>query len=362
MQANPEHLKTEARTLQLRHPPGKTFWLTGFLLLIFFGGGEIIARQEFFQTLFIAPGIGSPHRQFEVQLGRLKERYQEQGKIDCIITGSSTVQEGFDPLLFQVAVAESSGENLSCYNFGLDGLTAAGAGVIARLLVDVYQPRIFIYGTDPRDYIYPIDAGENTGIIHNPWVQYRLGTWNWSGWLFEHSSLLQYQKPIRQLLELRLWELNHFAIQQDTDRWGHTLISTPRVNVARPPIENTDTHYVTVYYYYLANYQIFPENIRGLEEVIAQQKRGVQVLVVEMPVAPGYADFLPNGSKDYQMWVETIRAGVNDDDVPFLHPLAEIDIPITGWNDYNHLNREGIEIFSKWLGIKVVELTARDNH
>lgn len=340
----------------------KTFRLVVFLFLIFLTSGEIIARQEFFQALFVAPGIGSPHRQFEVQLGRLSEMYLAQGKIDCIITGSSTVQEGFDPVLFQTAVAEHYGENLSCFNFGIDGLTTAGAGVIARLLVDEYQPRIFIYGTDPRDYASPIDAGENTGIIHNPWVQYRLGEWNWSGWLFDHSSLLQYQKPIKQGLQLKFWELTRFAEQEDLVKWGHTEVSTVRVNVAKPPSENTDTHYVTVYFSYLANYQIFPENIQGLEEVIAQQKNGVQVLVVEMPVAPGYADFFPNGSKDYEMWVETISTAVHKSDVLFLQPQTEIDIPITGWNDYNHLNREGIEIFSAWLGTKVGELTAKANH
>lgn len=345
-------------TLRLKSPFLKTASATVFILIAFLIIGEVITRQKFFQSPFVAAGIGSPNRQFEKQLGRLKWIIAREGKVDCIITGSSTVQEGFDPVLFRSAFEEKTGEELTCFNFGVDGLTAVGAGVVAQVLVEMYHPQIFIYGTDPRDYTYPMDSLENSIILDSPWIKYQLGQSNILGWLFEHSFLLQYQEPLRELLHLHFYrELQRYQDWREAAQWGYLEISTVRVSVSEPITQNMDNNYIRVYYELFSNYQVYPENLIGLEQVASQQENGVQVLIVEMPVAPGYMDFFPNGSKDYDMYITKVSQTIESNQVLFLRPQPSISIPIDGWTDHNHLNKEGTKIFSEWLGMKLGEIS-----
>jgi hypothetical protein len=344
-------------TLQLGTSTWKTVKVTVLIFIVFIIFGEAIARHKPFRVLFIAPGVASTHRQFERQLGRVRVIYEEEGKIDCIVIGSSTVWEGFNPILFQQAFKAKTGENFSCFNFGIDGLTAAGAGVVAQVLVEKYHPQLLIYGTDPRDYIYPLDTWENTTIMDSPWVQYQLGKGNTLGWLYEHSALLQYQEPLRQVLHLRFYrELRRYLDYEEEAQWGYLPIPEPRVSVSKPPSHYPDSEYVTGYYKLLSNYQMYPVNIQGLKQVISQQRNGTQVLVLEMPVAPGYMNFFTNGDMDYEEYINRLNKYLETGRVPFLRTQASISIPIEGWTDYNHLNREGSKPFTEWLAIKVGEM------
>jgi hypothetical protein len=239
----------------------------------------------------------------------------------------------------------------------VDGLTAVGAGVISRVLVEKYQPQILIYGTEPRDFTYPSDALENTIIIDSPWIQHQLGKSNLLGWLFEHSYLIRYQEPIREALHLQFYrELRRYQDWQDAAKWGYLEIPEARVSVTKPPNQNTDTNYVKIYSELLSIYRMYPESLVGLEQVVSQQKNGAQVLVLEMPVAPGYVDFFPNGSKDYETFIKQVSDYLKSKDVPFLRPQLNVSIPIDGWTDYNHLNKQGTMLFSEWLGMKVGEM------
>jgi hypothetical protein len=349
-------LKQE-KTLQLGAPIGKTFRDTVFILIIFLIVGEVIAREKFFQSFFIAPGIGSRHGQFVTQLGRMRRIIREEGRVDCIMIGSSTVLQGFNPILFQSAFKAKTGKTYSCFNFGVDGLTAAGAGVISQVLVQEFHPQVLIYGTEPREYSNPFEEWANITIMDSPWIQYKLGRGNFLGWLYDHSFLLQYQEPLRLVLQLRFTNaLLRFRDYTDEEKWGYLPISTVGTFISKPPNQNPDSDYVKAYYKLLSNYEMVPENLVGLEQVISQQKNGVQVLVVEMPVAPGYMDFFTNGYDDYETFINQISEHLKFGHVPFLRSQSNLSIPINGWSDYNHLNVAGVKLFSEWMGMKVGEM------
>lgn len=354
---NISSIAREERTLQLKVHFGKTLRSTVILLVILLFIGELIARQKSFQSLFIAPGMGSLHGHFEKQLGRLKRIVEEEGKIDCIIIGSSTVREGINPVQFRSAVKAQTGKDFSCFNFGVDGLAAAGAGVVAQILVEKYNPQLLIYGIDPRDFTSPLDAWENTTILDSPWIRYKLGKGDILGWLFDHSFLLRYQEPLRKVLHLQFYrELRRYQDFTDEAKWGYFPSTTPEIPVSNPPSQNPDSDYVKAYYKLLSSYQMLPENLLGFEQVLSLQNNGVQVLLVEMPVAPGYLDFFTNGYDDYETYIDRVNEYLEFSHIPFIRTQSSISIPINGWWDYNHLNERGTRIFSEWLAMKVGEL------
>lgn len=341
-------------TFQLRGLIGETFRATVIFFILIMTSGEAVARSSWFQSLFIAPAIGSPHRQLEMQFGKLRKIYEKAGKIDCIALGSSTVWEGLNPIKFKFAYQEETGGDFSCFNFGVDGLTPVGAGELSKILVEKYHPRLLIYGTEPRDYAVPVDSIDNTTVIGTPWIQYQLGKFSITGWLYENSYLMKYQKPMREVLHLQFYrELSRYQGDDNPASWGYQITQNRRVLVSTPPSQNRNLFYVKMYYEMLSKYTMLPENISGLEQVLSLQKKGVRVLVVEMPVAPGYIEFFNEGQKDYDSYTIQMSSLLEASDVPYLRADLSVQIPLDGWLDYNHLNATGGTLFSQWLGREI---------
>jgi hypothetical protein len=100
----------------------------------------------------------------------------------------------------------------------------------------------------------------------------------------------------------------------------------------------------------LAEYEMLPENLSGLEQVIAQGGPDVQVLIVEMPVPPTYMHFLDNGQQDYQRFIDYVERVAGSRAVPFWQTTPLRLIREEGWWDYTHLTTKGALVFSEWLG------------
>lgn len=345
-------------TLQIKKPFGGSIWLVLFLLSILVGIAEWVTRLESFQTPLTPPKMTSRHYQLGHKLVLLDAEIKANGPIDCITVGSSMVDVGFDPNSFQDGYREISGQEIRCFNFGIDASSAASTAALVRILVEDYHPRLLIFGTDARDYAISSDDRDPAVILDTAWVKYRQGQFSLDGWLTENSYLYRYRQHIGRLVrfdfEDTLWsetQLN-FPISSN----GFTQISKVSTYTNDPPDPQDTSFEVTYYTSIFSSYQIFEENLVSLQRIMDYNNSDTQVIVVEMPVSDGLYYFFGNGEEDYNRYIAQVGEIAGLHQVLFLRTEPLDFIPDDGWSDYSHLNVIGAEIFSNWLGEQVGRL------
>ena len=347
-------------TLHLNKTSNRTFWLTLVTLLVFIGMAEVVVRTELFQAPLTPPKLGSRHYQLGHKLALLDAEVNKNGPIDCIMTGSSMVDVGFNPVFFQNTYEETNGRKMRCFNLGIDASSAVSTAALAGILIEDYHPRLLIVGTDPRDYVLPLDDRDVTAIMDSPWMRYRLEDFSVDGWLTEISYLYRYRQHLSRLIRFNikdtLWSdtrLN-FPILPN----GYTPIDKVNLKVEFPP-DPQDTSYELTYYSRIySSYEMLDVNLNALEEIMEYNEKSVQVIMVEMPVSDGLYYFFGNGEVDYDKFVAQVSELADLHQVPFWRTEPLDFIPDNGWSDYSHLNVNGAEIFSRWLGEQVGRLDA----
>ena len=340
-------------TLQLRWPFGRTLGLGLCFLVVFALLGEWVAETNAFRTFFTHQTWDSSHVAFERQLARLDLLYQQEGKIECIFLGNSMVWRGFDPQAFQAGYRSQTGADLPCFDFGVDGMPASNAGALAQVLVEDYHPRLLIYGVDARDYAVPADSKDAKVLAEMDWLKYRLGQFSLKGWLIEHSELYRYRFALQRLLRFDYQHtIRDGSYTNLLGRYGFDFDERAG-DVATPPRRDDPRGPVQYYFGLLSGYQMLPENIYGLEQVLEQDDEVEELVVVELPVAATYMEFFGNGVADYQTYLERVKKMTLEEDGYFVESMSWGVIPADGWVDYSHLNRVGAAAFSRALGEKI---------
>jgi hypothetical protein len=342
--------KTE-QTLQSRYAFGQSALLYVLFLSIFVSLGEIVARSNLFQNRLSQANWGGAHGQLNRQLRKLQDVARQNGAIDCIFLGNSMVMRGFEPLAFHDAYQDVTGESLWCFNFGVDGLPAMPAGILAKILVQDYQPRLLIYGIDSRDFAVPSDAKDAAVILDMAWIRYRQGHFSLPGWLRQHSYLYRDLDTFRHLLYFD-YQLKPQSVsgQALSDYYGFYGDTTTGDFVNESPNPDDPRPHIQYYFSLLSDYSILPENLGGLDRIFQQTRQGVQVLVVELPVPLTYMDFFGDGEADYQRYINYAMKLTHEAGIPFYHAPSYEALPSSFWVDYSHLNVEGARHYSAWLG------------
>ncbi|MGH2536474.1 MAG: hypothetical protein ACRDHL_03680, partial [Candidatus Promineifilaceae bacterium] len=295
-------------TLRLRRPVGSTAGLALLLLALFLAAGEALARTPAAQARLATQDWGTNHRQFEFQMDRLTKAAATFGPPECLVLGNSMVWRGLDPAMLATSFGRQTGRSLRCFNFGVDGLPAAAAGTLAQILVEEFRPRLLIYGTDARDYAVPRSDEATRAILDSSWIRYRRGEFSVTGWLVEHSALYRALEPLGNLLRFDFRRgIHNWRGQAQALSNGYDPDPTVGDYVQERPVPGSSRH-VDYYFSLLGDYHLRPENLDGLQQILAQEKRGVEVIVVEMPVPPTYLDFFGRGESDYQRFLGQISA------------------------------------------------------
>ncbi len=345
------------KTLRLQRPFGKTLILAVVMLLLLVGIVEAVTRQHAFQSFLRDPEMGSRHYQLGRKLAKLDAIVKNNGPIDCLIIGSSMVDVGFDPQAFRQAYKQTSGQDIRCFNFGIDASTAISSAAIAKILVEDYQPRLLFYGTDARDYAIPSNDVDSAVILESNWVRYRQGHFSLDGWLLEHSYFYRYRFLLFRLSQFYLEDTlrSQTRINFEITPEGFTPLASISTNINEPPDFQDDSFEVTNNAFLFSSYDILEENVAALEEIMVYNEQGTQVIVLEMPVTNGLFYFFGNGRDDHQRFLTQVETLATSHQVPFWQTTSLAMIPDDSWADYSHLNTQGARIFSEWLGQQVAE-------
>lgn len=353
----------EPVTLQIQRIPEKTLSLTLILLILLVGTAEWVARLEALQKILTPPKMGSRHYELGYKLTLLDNATKKNGPVDCIMVGSSVVDTGFDPDAFRSGYKEIAGKEIDCFNFGIDASSATSTAALVRILVEDYEPRLLIFGTDPRDYAIPSADQDPAVILGTPWIKYRQGYFSIDGWLLDHSYLYRYRPHLSRLMRLnfddtlRFRTKNNFEILSN----GFTPLRKVSTYINQPPVPDDDSFEVKYYTRIYSSYTMLDENLEALERIMEYNGTTTEVIIVEMPVSDGLYYFFGNGRADYNRFVARVSKLAGQYDVPFWRTEPLDLIPDNGWRDYSHLNVAGAKMFSTWLGQQVGRLKGQGN-
>jgi hypothetical protein len=336
----------------IQRPDWRIAKLTSIILMGYFVFGELFFRIDSVQARLTGPRIGSRHHQFEIQLGRLEKLVREGESIDCIFLGNSMIWLGVNPLLVNQSFKNRTGREIHCFNFGVSALPASSAGQIAPMLIQDYHPRILIYGTFARDYAIPVEAEDAYVISDTPWLKYQNGQFNLKGWLYAHSSIFQYKGHVRDFLFINYPE-DVFASRNAPDYQAYGLDPKDDIRLdvrASPDFESAENRDPVKW---LTHYEIRHENVAGLRRIVQQSNNDVQVIVLELPFYKTALEFFSNGEQDYEIYIQQVSAITAFSQVSFWRLEDQPALSPENWWDYFHLNLQGANFFSTWLGNKL---------
>jgi hypothetical protein len=337
------------QTLQLKWPAGATLALAFVCLIALAAMLEVLARQNFVQEHLPAPGLGSAHRQFEIQLANLRERVARDGPVDCIILGSSQTLRAIDPADVETAFRKKTGQSIRCQNFGVRGASTQTAAMLAKILFDEFDPQLLIYGTSFIDFsgFRGVDAQES--ILISPWIQHRSIAPNFEGWLIDWSA------AYREYLGL---QATWFPVVTVLTKNNPTSELNILPNGFNPMLDTTvrQATLLTAAGEEQDMRAAFSKlNLPALNDILSLHDPGRHTIVVlEMPVNPrifsDHPEFIEYKQIYQNLLIEKgrehhVAVWSSDETLPQLTDAH--------WFDYVHLNIDGAKIFSVWLGNRI---------
>jgi hypothetical protein len=329
---------------------------------------EWLARTPFVQAVIPYQAYGTNHTQLELQLNLLDQFVEKHGAPDCFIFGSSQAFREMDPQVFAQAFESASGEQITCYNFGVTGSQIWSTSILNKILVEKYHPRLVVIGTSYLDYTEGRENQIDERFKDNDWLQYQTipltlsslydGWFN--GWLTEHShawralNLFSYAAP---------FGMRYDEVLREAHKWDGEIgengfaLSEKFINPDLPVEEGFVKNLMLEF----GNYGISERNLSALEETITfTQEAGAQVMLAEMIYHPallelkGPSGVVREGKEDILAFIAKVNARLDaialKHGIIFLHADPSVAIPKDGWFDLYHLNRIGAGPFSAWLG------------
>ena len=92
-------------------------------------------------------------RQLDEKLALYRRRVEQSGPPDVLVIGSSRALRGVDPAALQKALADAGYEDLSIFNFGVNGATAQVVDLIVqRLIAPNHLPQVIVWADGARAF------------------------------------------------------------------------------------------------------------------------------------------------------------------------------------------------------------------
>lgn len=335
-----------ASVLRLHWPFGRTLALGLVFAAALAGVVELAARSGLLRALLPPETVGGGLVQLDRKLVFLREQIAQGGPVDCLYLGSSQVYRGIDPEIVDGVLRQAGTEGFRSFNFGLGGMSETSEARIARILVDRFRPRLIVVGASSYGLYERKDRDQfESHLATSPWYLVHQGEFSLEGWLSDRSAAYrqfrgyQFWRDLSPEAEVKLRQ----AIRGMTARgYGHTDPGEFR-GIDRGARRD------------LSRFEVSPDRLSALGELLRLRAPGLAVVVVEVPVSEAALQYFGNGESDHQRALDEIEAVTRRHGVPFWRYPAERTIPEQGWADFIHLNRAGAEVYSRWLGERLQE-------
>jgi hypothetical protein len=334
-------------SLQISSPFGGVLWRAIALLLLVILCSEAVIRAGVWFKLWSEPELGSINAELDIKIQSL-DALAKTETIDCVFLGSSQMDAAINPEIFSAEYLRLTGENLKCFNFSLGTLTAGPAGKMARLLENRYHPRILVFGISARDFSR--DFGElSRSFKDDPWVRYSLGELNIPGWLTENSFFFRLASQLRSRFNPDYMDF-HTGLLRSIKPGGYLYREGNELSV-----DSASS---------IPKYALYAEDLAGLDEVLAINSESVKLLVLEIPVYPGFLESYVENDRDnyFTLFREPIQERIAEAGVPFIlsQEMVTRDIPDTDWNDILHLNFRGTDTFCRWFAQEAAAILSKE--
>ncbi|MBN1562444.1 MAG: SGNH/GDSL hydrolase family protein [Anaerolineae bacterium] len=323
-------------TLQLTFPLGQTLALALLILAGMSMALEISARSPQVEQR-VPTAIGSRHADLDVKFGELDYLVEQTGRVDCVFLGSSVVNTGIDPAVVANVFRQQTDTSITCYNFGINGITAATAADLADLLIERYHPRVLVYGFTLRALGTYVDTTAADSLADSVWFRYQQGEFTLKGWFIDHSVAFQ------RYLALRRW--SRYAWQNPIGDRGTPTGFVPYTFAVQefvpPP--------------FLTNYAFSDQQLAGLDQIVAMRDQ-TPIILLELPAPPHTRAAFRGGVDEHRATIQQIADRATSGGVPVWLTSDRDLIPENGWSgDVEHMNRRGAALFSQWLGGRLAE-------
>lgn len=314
-----------------------------FLLTIplVFVAAEGVARSPL-GDLLPAPSVQADSFLFDAKIRQLENQTRRDGRLDCLILGSSVANSDFDPAVIEQTYRQQTGESIHCYNLGLPAMTIENATALAEAVIARFHPKVILYPVLSRD-IHHLVANADF-LEESDWLQYYRGRSSLNGWLLVHAQAWRYFQTWRYWLILP----NRVKMREET------VFLTPKGFQPAQGIRNPYGENVTMTPNRLQRVWEDAGRVEALRVFLSLRKKGVQIVVVE---GPAYRDAYPPRWEAYEThYIAPLRRLLEEEHIPFWRTDAiSAQIPQPHWYDWLHLNAEGAAVFSQWLGETLAE-------
>lgn len=345
-------MKIQKQTLKLKWPFGKTFGLALIILVLLLGLAEMAARTDFVQSILLAPSIASGQKRLDVKIAYLNDLIKKEGRVDCIFLGGSDVNAAVDPAIFNQVYKTYTGKEIICFNFGIDRLIPPAAAVMAKILVEKYKPKLLVWGLTPPMFSKRLRRKTKMLLMDNPWCKYRLGDYNFEGWLADHSFAYRYFLKFRIWLEKTTYFKDLLQCEKNTLKYG-ILKHSKKVKAFKP-----DPNRLSRFGKILENIEIAKDAIDAMEKIM-QLRSQTEIVMVEIPFHRSLMSLYKGGANDHYRIYSHLNKLAKEHQVLYI-PNAHLDlIPNNGWRNSNHVNIIGARIFSQWLGKQLGEVVKK---
>ncbi len=313
-----------------------------FLLVIFFLALYIFLFEIFSSSPYIfslieypSPSMDSIFPELDVKLQRL----WKSEDINCLFLGSSMVDAGLEPVVFEDSLNSRLNTHYKCFNFGFSSSMVEVSGSIGNFFQNTRPINLIIWG------ISPIDMDPNftktRPIAKMPAFSYFNGDPTFTGWLYNNFSLpwivgsLPHYKNENYRQQLAYYD----GILDD--RGVRRITEIGEIEVGNQPI-------------FLSDYHLNQTDIDAIEKTIYEAKKnGVKIIFVEMPIHPGlYPYLVDNGDEGYkENFLNPMKAFFLEQEIPFIETESHITdiVNDSHWVNNYHLNIYGAELFTDYI-------------
>lgn len=317
------------------------------MFFLFWAGVEVVVRQESVRLALPPGSLGIDTKGGEIDSKMaLLDSYNRQGVVNCVILGDSMVDYGINPKVLQSEILKDTGQDYRCFNFGLRWNTNQTSATLAEVLSRRYKLSLILVGTDPMAFFSTNPMLRDIDML--PWIRYQLGDYSMEGFLVEHLMFYRY---------LLILPKNHLSIfnspmKQYEERFQDgfesydSIMAIPKKS--REPYEE---------------YVMDQKDLEGLQKIASLTQGKTRVIAFHIPFHPNdYPLFVVGGEKKYEeAFLNPVKEVINQAGLDYIESYPDIPsrIPKNGWLDHIHMNRDGANFFSQWLGGQVGEMLSR---